>query len=90
VVSPPFKWQDRYNASDVEVVDRMQVPVPSRVVEELSSKFHDFRRAYAEDGMMPEEFDSFGPTVRTLRQFIKATADLAALIRDIMLPNPDA
>jgi transaldolase len=90
VVSPPFKWQDRYNASDVEVVDRMQVPVPSRVVEELSSKFHDFRRAYAEDGMMPEEFDSFGPTVRTLRQFIKATADLAALVRDIMLPNPDA
>jgi transaldolase len=90
VVSPPFKWQDRYNASDVEVVDRMQVPVPSRVVEELSSKFHDFRRAYAEDGMTPEEFDSFGPTVRTLRQFIKAMADLAALIRDIMLPNPDA
>jgi transaldolase len=90
VVSPPFKWQDRYNASDVEVVDRMQVPVPSRVVEELSSKFHDFRQAYAEDGMTPEEFDSFGPTVRTLRQFIKATADLAALIRDIMLPNPDA
>jgi transaldolase len=90
VVSPPFRWQERCNASDVEVVDRMQVPVPPHIVEELSGKFADFRRAYAEDGMTPEEFDGFGPTVRTLRQFIKAAADLAALMRDSLLPNPDA
>jgi transaldolase len=90
VVSPPFRWQERYNASDIPVADRMQIPVPQPIVEELSAKFEDFRRAYDEDGMTPEEFDSFGPTVRTLRQFVKATADLAALVRDIMLPNPDA
>jgi transaldolase len=89
VISPPFKWQERYNASDVEVVDRMQVPVPQPIVEELSRKFVDFRRAYAEDGMTLEEFDTFGPTVRTLRQFTRATSDLAGLVRDIMLPNPD-
>jgi transaldolase len=90
VVSPPFKWQERYNASDVEVVERMTSPVPSKIVNELSRKFPDFRRAYNEDGMAPEDFDSFGPTVRTLRQFIKATAELSALVRDMMLPNPDA
>jgi transaldolase len=39
--------------------------------------------------MTPEEFDSFGPTVRTLRTFIGAYHDLIALIRDFMLPNPD-
>jgi transaldolase len=89
VVSPPFRWQERYNASDVEVADRMQIPVPSHIVEQLSAKFIDFRRAYAEDGMTPADFDTFGPTLRTLRQFIKATADLASLVRDIMLPNPD-
>jgi len=27
--------------------------------------------------------------VRTLRQFVGACADLDALVRDVMLPNPD-
>jgi transaldolase len=89
VVSPPFRWQERFNASGIEVADRMQVPVPPHILEELSGRFPDFRRAYAEDGMTLEEFDTFGPTVRTLRQFVKATADLASLVRDSMLPNPD-
>jgi len=43
----------------------------------------------SEDGITVEEFDRFGPTVRTLRQFIGACSDLAALVRDVMLPNPD-
>ncbi|HEY8285581.1 MAG TPA: transaldolase, partial [Chloroflexota bacterium] len=37
----------------------------------------------------PEEFDTFGATRRTLRQFLAACTDLDALIRDFMLPNPD-
>ncbi len=49
----------------------------------------DFRRAYNEDGLSPNEFDSFGPTVRTLRQFIVACHDLDAVVRDFLLPNPD-
>jgi transaldolase len=36
-----------------------------------------------------DEFDSFGPTRRTLRQFIAACHDLDATIRERMLPNPD-
>ncbi len=90
VISPPYKWQQRYNASDVTVVNRMDKPVDEAVVDELYRKFADFRRAYDEDGLTPAEFDAFGPTVRTLRQFIKAAADLNALVRDVMLPNPDA
>jgi transaldolase len=35
------------------------------------------------------EFDTFGATRRTLRQFIGACADLSALARDFMIPNPD-
>lgn len=89
VISPPYKWQQRYNASDVAVVDRMATPVREEIVDELYRKFHDFRRAYDEDGMTTADFDSFGPTVRTLRQFSKAVADLNALMRDAMLPNPD-
>ena len=89
IISPPYKWQLRYNASDIEIKNRIDDPVDPKIVEELSKKFKDFRRAYDEDGMKPEEFDTFGPTVRTLRQFISSCNQLSALIRDFMLPNPD-
>jgi len=89
VISPPYSWQVRFNASDVEVRDRIEQPVNPRIVEELSRKFRDFGRAYAEDGLAVEEFDSFAPTRRTLRQFIAACHDLDALVRDFMIPNPD-
>jgi transaldolase len=36
-----------------------------------------------------EEFDSFAPTRRTLRQFIAACHELDGLVRDVMIPNPD-
>jgi transaldolase len=39
--------------------------------------------------MAVEDFDTFGPTVRTLRQFIEASHELDGQIREIMLPNPD-
>jgi len=89
VISPPYNWQVRLNASDVPVVPRMDTPVDEAVVAELLRRFTDFRRAYSEDGIPVEEFDDFGPTRRTLRQFIAACGDLNALVRDVMLPNPD-
>ena len=90
VISPPYSWQVRFNASDIEVRPRIDEPVNPKVVEELSRKFADFRRASSEGGIAIEEFDSFGPTRRTLRQFISACHDLDALVRDFMLPNPDS
>jgi transaldolase len=89
VISPPYKWQLRYNASDVEVTPRIDKPVDPRIVEALLRNFADFRRAYAEDGLAVDEFDTFGPTVRTLRQFIAACHDLDAQVREFMLPIPD-
>jgi transaldolase len=89
VISPPFEWQTRFNASEVTVENRMDTPVEPRLLDELIGKFSDFRRAYDEAGMSLAEFDEYGATRRTLRQFCQATDDLAALVRDIMLPNPD-
>jgi transaldolase len=89
VISPPFEWQKRYNASDVEVLPRMDQPVAPAIVAELERRFPDFARASREKGMTPAEFDSFGATRRTLRQFSKAVDDLVALVRDFMVPNPD-
>jgi transaldolase len=80
----------RFNASDIEVRSRIDEPVGAEIVAELSRKFADFRRANTEDGLTVEEFDSFAPTRRTLRQFITACHDLDAVVRDILLPNPEA
>src|SRR5579872_825144 len=89
VISPPYSWQVRFNASDVEVRHRINAPVDASLIQELSRKFPDFCRANNEDGLAAEDFDSFGPTRRTLRQFIAACGDLNSIVRDVMLPNPD-
>ncbi len=88
VISPPYLWQLRYNASDVEVIPRVDRPVDDRIVTTLLKHFADFRRAYGVDGMTVDDFDSFGATVRTLRQFTAACNELGALFRDFMLPDP--
>ena len=90
VISPPYKWQVLYNNSDVEVVSRIEKPVDPRITDELRRKFPDFVRSFDENGMTPREFDTYGPTARTLRQFIKGCHELSDLIREFMIPDPDA
>lgn len=89
VISPPYSWQVRFNASDIHVHPRINNPVSTEIVETLLAKFPDFDRAYSEKGLALDEFDSFGPTRRTLRQFINACHELDALVLDCLVPNPD-
>ena len=89
VISPPCPWQKRYNACDIEIVNRIDTPVDAKIVDTLLRKFPDFERAYTENGLSHEEFDTFGSTRRTLRQFITACAEMNGIVRDIILPNPD-
>ena len=89
VISPPYNWQVRFNASDIEVRPRIEDPVEPLVLQALTAKFADFRRAFEPNGLSIDEFDAFPATRRTLRQFITACHDLDGIIRDIMLPNPD-
>ena len=63
--------------------------VREEIENELSRKFEDFKRASTENGLSVDEFDSFGPTRRTLRQFITACYELNGVVRDILLPDPD-
>lgn len=85
----PYEWQVKYNESGIQPAPRMQEPVKEEILEALYTKIPDFRRAYDENGMSVEEFDSYGATVRTLRSFIQGWHDFVAVIRDFMLPNPD-
>lgn len=85
VVSPPFGWQKLINDSDYEPVERMSADVDEHYLEQLR-RIPDFNRAYEVDGMSIEEFETFGPTARTLRQFLNADNDLDILIRNILVP----
>lgn len=90
VLTIPSKWQKLFNASSVEVRERMSEPVAPEIIQELYDRVPDFRMAYDEDGMTVEEFDTYGATVRTLRGFITSYHELIRIIReDFMLPNPD-
>lgn len=87
VVSPPFQWAKLINDSDYKMEERMDIPVREDIMKTLLS-IPEFVRAYEPDGMTPEEFDTFGATVRTLRGFLQADADLDALVRDVIMPAP--
>jgi transaldolase len=89
VLTIPPDYQRLINTSGLPVVARMDEPVPAEIVDTLYTKFPDFRRAYDEDGLSLEEFETYGSTARTLRSFIASLHDLTGLIRDFMLPNPD-
>ena len=66
---------------------RIAEPVAPRIMKTLLS-IPEFVCAYEPDGMTPEEFDTYGATVRTLRGFLQADADLDALVRDVIMPQP--
>jgi transaldolase len=89
VITLPSSWQRRFNASSVEVRPRMDEPVDPSVVRELATHFPDFARAYEPDGLTRAEFDTFPPTVRTLRAFIASYHELLHLVTEAALPNPD-
>jgi transaldolase len=89
ILTIPYQWQRRFNASKVEVRPRFDEPVDPAIVAELYDLIPDFRRAYDEDGLAPDDFDGFGATVRTLRGFIASYHELQAVLRDFVLPNPD-
>jgi transaldolase len=90
IVSIPPDWQRRFNASDVEVVARIDHPVAPAIIDDLYEHLPEFRKAYDEDGLTVADFDQYGATVRTLRTFIASYHELLALVREsFMLPNPD-
>lgn len=58
------------NEMDGEVVNRIDPEDPPDLVEELREKIPDFRRAYDDDGLTPDEFEPFAPLQRFRNNFI--------------------
>ncbi len=85
VLSMPYEWWNRFNASDIDVRRRIDDPVDPSVVQQLRQAFEDFNAAYDENGMRPEQFVHFGPTVHTLNQFLGGYQNLLEHVRGRML-----
>ncbi|MFA6505905.1 MAG: transaldolase family protein [Treponemataceae bacterium] len=66
---------------DPPVVWRMDNPVPDYVIKGLE-EIPDFRRAYAEDGLKPEEFADFGPVVLFRTMFTDGWKKLESAVKE--------
>lgn len=86
VISPPFEWQQKINDNGFDLTRRIDTPVDPAILDELTRWLPEFSRAYTPGGLAPEEFETFGASRRTLRQFLDANAQLEALVRDALLP----
>ncbi|MEO7296131.1 MAG: transaldolase family protein [Candidatus Limnocylindria bacterium] len=84
VLTMPSSWQKRFNASSVEVRSRIADPVDAAHLAELRA-LPDFIRAYKPDGLSVDDFDTWGPTVKTLRAFINSYHELLHLTGEALL-----
>ena len=87
VLSPPFAWQEKFQASGHDPLPRIDEPVDASILTALRA-IPDFVRAYEVDGMTPAEFDNFGATRTTLRQVLEADEALDQIVRDVILQVP--
>lgn len=81
----PYAWWNRFNDSTITPHLSIEEPVDEEILSNLHEKFSDFRKAYDEDGMEPEEFIHYGGTINTLHQFIGGYLELIELVRGRML-----
>jgi len=77
----------RFVGSDITVENRMDTPVDPKLIAQLQKHLPDFDRAYQPDGMKPEEFEFYGATNRTLKQFLSGYDKMIALVRGVMTTN---
>lgn len=81
----PTGWIRKFVKSDITVENRMDRPVDEGYLAQLKKYIPDFNRAYEPDGMVPEEFDMYGATRKTLQQFLAGYDSMVAVIRGFMV-----
>jgi transaldolase len=89
VITIPPAWQRWINASGLPVEQRIDEPVDPAIIDELLERAPEFRPAYEPEGLAVPELERYGASLRTMRQFLGAYADLQAEVRDVLVPNPD-
>jgi transaldolase len=72
---------DKLIEQDPPIVDRIHHDDPRDVVDELTEKFPEFRKAYEADGLAPGEFEEFGPAAYFRGMFIQGWEALEEVVR---------
>ena len=85
IISMPYEWWNKFNASDVDVRHKIDEPVDEKTISLLKENFEDFNNAYDEKGMSENEFESFGASVHTMQTFLEGYDEFVALIRSRMI-----
>lgn len=80
VLTITTKYQNIFNELDIKVDNYMDKDVAPEVLNELL-KLEEFRKAYYEDGLKPEDFEHYGAFLRTMNQFLNGYDELVKLIR---------
>jgi len=84
-----LRMQRRYNASDIEVIPRIDKPVDAKIVDTLLKKFPDFERGLHGGWLVPWGIRYLWRHAENFEGFIASCAEMNGMIRDIILPNPD-
>ena len=87
IISMPYEWWNKFNDSDVEVKNSISTPVDDDIVSTLKENFEDFNKAFDENGMDKDEFESFGASVHTMKTFLEGYDEFISLIRSRMIGN---
>lgn len=74
--------------ADGPVVSRIEVETPRSIIDELCEKLPDFRKAFQEDGLAPEEYEDFGPLQLFRNNFLEGYYRLLAEIAARRALNP--
>ncbi|HYA44194.1 MAG TPA: transaldolase family protein [Acidimicrobiales bacterium] len=61
---------------DPAIEDTINQPVPSAVITELRGRFADFRRGWELEGLIPDEFEEFGPVQHFRDSFVAGWTSL--------------
>ena len=84
VLTITTKYQNIFNELDIEVANYMDKDLSPDILEELL-RLEEFRKAYYEDGLKPEEFEHYGAFLRTMNQFLNGYDDLVKIIRSYIV-----
>lgn len=82
--SIPYPWWNQYKDADIEPRLSLNEAMDETIMNDLM-KFDDFKQAYHEDGMTPQEFASYGASIHTINGFIEGYEGLLKDIRGHML-----
>jgi transaldolase len=80
-----INWEgtaDKLIEQNPPVVERVNNPVPQKVIDELLEKLPDFKRGYLPDGLEVEEFEHFGPVMLFRSSFVTSWKRVLEFIRE--------